>query len=220
MRELLKIAAGSTLVLAALTLIGCGDQTPAGNELLDPAETKVQTSEADQELGASLSTVINDANTKYRPMSYDNDENLLAILDRVETRLAGKSKTLDPLPMANLDEAEQLDHFKETIRLWSEKTKRNLRETIDPLKADVAARAPGGQPFHPDFHKKFAAAFDDFIPLEIAEIRERRNRVIHEKTRPILDQYRGSSQAAVLLHEKTLNSPPYDLHTGPTADAK
>ena len=76
-----------------------------------------------------------------------------------------------------------MDHFRETLRRWKAKTGKDLRAEIDKLKAEVAARKPGGPPFHPDFHKHFSAVFDDLIPIEVAEIRERRNRYLHEKAK-------------------------------------
>jgi hypothetical protein len=211
LRDLIRPAAGPALILTMLAFFGCGDRTLPGNELVDPAAANAPRSEADQKLSGALSDVINDANTKYRALSYEYDENLLTILDRVEARLAGGTAPLDPLPMPKLDEAEQLAHFKETVRRWTEKTKKDLRKEIEPLKAEVAARKPGGEPFHPDFHKKFAAAFDDFIPIEVEEAHERRNRAIHEKSKPILDEYRSSAPEAVRLHEQTLNAPPFNL---------
>lgn len=214
MRAFPRLAFVSGLMLVGF--VGCGTKQPEGNELISPAEAKAQAEmpAADQELGAKLSEVINDANEKYRALEYDYNEDLLKILDRVETRLAGKSEKLDPLVFPKLDEAEQLDHFKVTIGRWQEKSKKTLREAIEPLKAEIAARKPGGKPFHPEFQKNFAAAFDDFIPLEVEEIRERRNRVIHEKAKPILDEYRKTAPDAVREHEKTLNSPPYNLSAG------
>jgi len=211
LRDFFRAAAGPPLILTALATFGCGDRPLPGNELVDPVAANAPRTEADQKLGGALSDVINDANVKYHALDYEYNEDLLSILDRVEARLSGGSAALDPLPMPKLDEAEQLAHFKETIRRWTEKTKQDFRATIDALKADVAARKPGEKPFHPEFHKKFAAAFDDFIPIEVEEIRERRNRAIHEKAKPFLDEYRSSAPEVVRLHEQTLNAPPYNL---------
>jgi hypothetical protein len=208
----------TALVLVPSLLTGCG-----GGSSPDPGATAGQsptapTDPADPaagELGGRLSNVINQATTRYRPLDYEYDEDLLKILDQVEARLSGKLDKFDKLPMPRLDEAEQLDHFRETVRRWSAKTDKNLRAEIDPLKAEVAARKPGGPPFHPEFHKKFSAAFDEFIPIEVAEIRERRNRYIHEKARPILDEYRAKSADAVKAQEDLLNQPPYNLPAEP-----
>ena len=211
MRVLKRLAVASGLILAAFA--GCGTKEPEGNELIDPAEAKANAGRttADQEIGGKLSEAINDASEKYHPLRYEYDEDLLKLLDRVETRLAGKSEKLDPLVLPTLDEAEQLAHFKETIKRWNAKTKKDLRTVLDPLIAEVAARKPGGPPFHPEFHKKFAAEFDSFIPIEVEEIRERRNRAIHEKAKSIFDEYRKTDPDAVKPHEKTLNAPPYNL---------
>jgi hypothetical protein len=104
-----------------------------------------------------------------------------------------------------------VDHFRETIARWRAKTGKDLRAEIDPLKAQVAARKPGDPPFHPEFHKRFSAAFDALIPIEVAEIRERRNRVIHERAKPLLDAYRDKLPDIVLELETALNQPPYNL---------
>jgi hypothetical protein len=195
-------------------LPGCGGPSPTGGEA---AAGKSQPATADptaNELGGRVSRLIEEATAKYRPLEYEYDEDLLASLDRIEERLSGKSPKLDPRPMPRLDEAEQVEHFRETVRRWTAKTGKNLRAEIDPLKAEVAARKPGGPPFHPDFHKKFSAAFDDLIPIEVAELRERRNRYIHEKAGPILDEYRAKIPDDVNELEKTLNQPPYDLPQG------
>ena len=219
MRDLFRPAAIPALFLTT-AFLGCGDRTLPGNELIDTAAANAPKSEADQKLGAALSDVINDANTKYHPLTYEYNENLLTILDRVEARLSGESAALDPLPMPKLDEAEQLAHFKETVRRWSEQTKKNLRTEIEPLKAEVAARKPGAKPFHPEFQKRFAAAFDDFIPIEVKELGERRNRVIHEKARPLFDEYRSSAPEAVRYYERTLDAAPYALPPAGTAVSK
>jgi hypothetical protein len=163
------------------------------------------------ELNGKLSKLMVDLTARYRPLDYEYDEELLETLDRVEARLAGKSEALEPLPMPKLDEAEQLDHFRETVKRWSAKTGKSLRAEIDPLKAEVAARKPGGPSFHPDFHKRFSAAFDDFIPIEVAEVRERRNKALHEQAKPLLDEYRSRAPDAVKSAEQTLNAPPYNL---------
>lgn len=190
-----------------------------GSESSDVApNASAKTDPASQELGEELTKVMNDASAKYKPLEYEYDEDLLAILDRVEARLAEKSPKLDPLPLPKLEESEQLAHFREAIRRWAEKTGKNLRTEIDSLKADVAARPAGGPAFHPEFHKKFAVVFDAFIPIEVEEIRERRNVVIHQLAKPLLDRYRGSSPDAVKSYETLLNQPPYNppVSTAPT----
>jgi len=172
---------------------------------------------SDDSLTAELSKIINEASLNYKPLEYQYDEGLLNILDRSETHLAGKSKGPAPRAMPKLSEQEEYDHLRETIRRWRAKTGKDLRAEIDKLKAEVAARKPGGPVYHPEFHKRFAAVFDDFIPIEVEEIRERRNRVIHEKAKPILEKYRETAPASVKQYETTLNSPPYKLSESSTA---
>jgi hypothetical protein len=198
-------------VVALVFLPGCRGQAPDANVTAAGRSPSSGADPASQELGDRISKLINDASERFWPLEYEYDEDLLGILDRVEARLAGKSAKLDPLPMPKLDEAEQLDHFRETIRRWTGKTGKNLRAEIEPLNAEVAARQPGGKPFHPEFHKKFAAVFDDFIPIEVAEIRERRNRAIHAKADALFKEYRDTAPDMVRQSEQTLNAPPYNL---------
>jgi hypothetical protein len=99
------------------------------------------------------------------------------------------------------------------VRHWEASTGKRLRAAIDPLKADVAARTPG-VPYHPEFQKKFSAEFDDFIKIEVAEARQRRNREIHQKTEAIFDRYRQEHPDVVAHFRKIIDSPPYDLQGG------
>jgi hypothetical protein len=221
----LALAGFAPAVVPALALAlsmvvgGCGPSVPEGNPLVDPAEAKARAEMSPEagEFNVKLSTIINDLSVKYQQLSYKYDEELLAVLDRVEARLAGKTDKLDPLPLIGPEESEQLDHFRESIRRWEAKTKKTLRAELDPLLADVAARKPTGGPlFHPDFHKKFSAVFDDFIPIEVQEMRERRNRKIHEAVKPLIEAYRDKAPAAVKFAEDSLNATPYAL-TPPAA---
>lgn len=205
--RLLALAA----LLAAILPAGCGSKPPEGNALEEPNSAAAVASPAENEFNGKLSNLMNDLSVRYRPLEYEYDEDLLKILDRVEDRLAGRSEKLDPLPMKALTEDEQLAHFKECIERWSRKTGKTLRAELDPLKAEVASRKPGGPAFHPEFHKRFSAAFDEFIPIEVAEIRERRNVALHEQASPLLDEYRGQVPDAVRSAEETLNAPPYNV---------
>lgn len=208
MRAARSLTLSTVLALAAAG--GCNRGEPADPVPL-PNTTGTAPDTPDREFEGKLSDLINDTSARYRPLRYEYNEGLLAILDRVEARLAGKSEKLDPLPLPKLSEAEQLDHFREVVRRWSAATGKDLRAELTPLLADVAARKPGGSSFHPDFQKKFSAAFDSFIPIEVAEIRERRNRTLHDAAKPLLDEYRARAPAAVRNAEQTLNTAPYDL---------
>jgi len=174
-----------------------------------PAETGPTTPAS--ELTGELSTIITEAGSRYASLEHEYDEHLLALVDKAEAHLSGKQKGPAPRAMPKLSEQEEYDHLRETIRRWEAKTGKKLRAEIDPLIAEVAARKPGGPPYHPDFHKKFAAVFDSFIPIEVEEIRERRNRSIHEKARPLLEKYRATAPDQVKQFEATLNAPPYSL---------
>jgi hypothetical protein len=180
-----------------------------------------QASQASQEIGAGLNTLINDATSRFRPLDYEYNEELLQVLDRVEASLSGKAPGPFPRAMPKLDEQEERDHFRETFRRWTAKTGKDLRAEIDTLKAEVAARQPGGPAFHPEFQKHFSAVFDDLIPIEVIEIRERRNRYLHEQARPLFDSYRQKDPVAVRGLEDVLNQPPYNLTSvEPTAANK
>jgi hypothetical protein len=209
------------LALALALLPGCRGQTPpqangggGGGPRASPEPTG-----AHEEVGASLSRLLNDAQGRFRALNYEYDEDLLVTIDRVEAYLSGKSPGPAPRAMPKLDEQEEMDHFTETIRRWKAKTGKDLRVEIDALKAEVAARKPGGPAFHPDFHKHFSLVFDDFIPIEVAEIRERRNRYLHEKAKPLFDAHRAKFPDVVREHESFLDKPPYNLPPPDTTHA-
>jgi hypothetical protein len=158
-----------------------------------------------------LSTIISEAEVRFRPLNYEYDEDLLVIIDRAKAYLSGKTPGPAPRAMHRLDEREEMDHLTETIRRWEAKTGRDLRFEIDKLKAEVAERKPEGPRFHPEFHTRFSAVFDDFIRIEVAEIRERRNRYIHDKAKPLFDTYREKDPEGVRAQESFLGKPPYNV---------
>jgi len=160
---------------------------------------------------------VNDAGVRYLPLQYKFNENLLSILDQVEAHLSGKAAGPAPRFLAGegkrpgLDEQEEADHFRETIRRWEAQTGKKLRDAIAPLKAEVAARKPDTPPTHPDFQKRFSAAFDDFIKIEVEEMRERRNRAVHAQVKPLLEKYRPTHPDLVRHFQGVLDTPPYGL---------
>jgi hypothetical protein len=206
--------------LAVLWIPGCGGTTKPAVEgppvAAAPASLDADSATA-QAIRAGLSEVINEAGFHYLPLVYKYNEELLKILDEVEAHLSGRSEGPPPRFMAGSDKRpgmsaeEEEEHFRETIRRWHEKTGKDLRKEIDVLKAEVAARKPGGPRYNPDFHKRFSVAFDEFIAVEVAEIRERRNRYIHEHVKPLFDKYRATSPALIKAEEEMLNKPPYNL---------
>jgi hypothetical protein len=195
--------------LAALPLVwSCSDTVPqADPDALSSADPAVA-----QEVQQALTQAINDASYRYSALEYDYNEDLLAMLDQMEARLADPSSTPTRrfiVPREGkppkLDETEELEHFRETIRRWEAKTGRKLREAIDPLKAEVAARKPG-EPVPPEFHQRFSAAFDDLIQLEVLEMRERRNRAIAEVSAPLFSKYREQAPGMVDHFERMLKA--------------
>lgn len=210
-------------VLASLAILaaGCGE-SPSSQLTADESSSRSASPEevaASSEILQEMSKILNEADIQYRPLDYAYDEDLLEILERVDDALSGKTDSIEPRPMPKLEPAEELDHFRETIRRWTAATGKSLPDLIAPLKADVEARKPGGPAFHPEFHKKFSDAFNDLIPIEVAEIRERRNTMIHKQARPILDRFRESHPELVKAQEEQLNAPPYQLPTGTPAPA-
>ena len=167
-----------------------------------------------------MSTLINDATVRFRPLDYEYDEDLLQIVDRVEASLSGKASGPAPRALPKLDEQEEMEHFRETFRRWKAQTGKDLRVEIDRLKAEVAARKPGGPQYFPDFHKRFSAVFDAMIPIEVAEIRERRNQYIHQRAKPLLDSYRVKDPEAVRSFDEVLNQPPYNVPPPESATLK
>jgi hypothetical protein len=193
---------------------GCGKPAAPPSPKTDPALAAVEADpETTKAIQDALTQVINEATIRYIPLEYNYDEGLLEKLDLIESRLSHKEKAPTTRLLPKLDEGEELDHFRETTRRWEASTGKKLRASIDPLKADVAARKPG-IPYHPEFHKKFAAEFDDFIKIEVNEARERRNRQVHREAKPIFDKYRPTHPEIVSHFEQSIDSPPYNLDTG------
>ena len=213
MRVDLRPLAGLIVALGLCAAWGCGGERPGtGSAVLTDADLAAR-----QAITAGLSTVINDASMKFTPLSYEYDEDLLASIDKVEARLSAREITPATAPrlLPKLDAAEEEAHFREVIRRWTAKTGKSLRDEIDRLKADVAASKSDRSPVRREFHKAFSAVFDDFIKLDVEEMRERRNRAIHEAAAPLLAKYREAQPALVRETEATLDAPPYNLSQSP-----
>ena len=131
-----------------------------------------------RDLESKTNEIINKITLKYTGLRYEYSEGLLKMLDQIESTLSGKAEGDPPRFLSQLDPEEEREHFRETVRRWEEKTGKDLRAEVDALKADVASR-PAGKTYYPEFQKKFSQTFDDFIALEVVELRERRNRAIH-----------------------------------------
>ena len=193
------------LALAALSALppACRPENPGTDlavEVPPPGD-----SETTRAIRNGLNTIVNEAGERYRPLIYEYDEGLLAIADRAESHLSGKSPGPAPRFMPSLDEAEELDHFRITIRRWeAQEGGRSFRAAIDPLIAEVAARKPG-EPFHPDFHKRFGVVFDSFIPIEVQDARERKNRAIHAKAKDLFAPHRAEHPAEVKPFEAMID---------------
>lgn len=201
------------LSVAALATIGCTDGSPP-----PPRPAVADDTEAERELSTALSKLINEASIRNAPLVYDYDEDLLVRIDQVEAYLAGGAEGKPPRFMPKLTEAEEADHFRETIRLWEAGTGRKLRPEIDQLKAEVAARKPDGPRYYPDFHKRFSATFDEFIKIEVADTQRRRNREIHAQVVPLLETYGSRAPELVRTSSEMLNQQ-YPLPSEPETRA-
>ena len=141
---------------------------------------------------------------RHAPLDYNYNEDLLAQIDTVEAYLAGGTQAKPPRYMPRLDEQEEVDHLRETIHRWEAARGKKIRPAIDALKAEVAARKPGGPVTHPEFHKRFSETFDDFIKFEAAHMKELRNRAIHEQAASLFQPYREEHPELVRYFESTL----------------
>lgn len=195
------------LVLSPAFVTACTKAPTAGQA---PAAVAVAEDPGLSEINQGLSAILNEEQIRYRSLDYEYDEGLLDAIDKAEAYLSGKLKEPVPRAMPKLTAEEEFDHLRETIRRWEAKTGKSLRPEIDALKADVAARPAKGPALHPEFHKKFSLVFDEFIPIEVAEIRERRDKAIHARTQALFDKYREKYPEQVRMQEAMLNNPSSD----------
>jgi hypothetical protein len=203
----------AALFVVALTVPGCSGETTAPTPTTNAPTVAPLGKEEEavyRELESKVSALINAESKRFTPLQYQFSEGLLEILDQVDRSLSGKDKDEPPRFLPELSADEQRDHFRETIRRWEAKSGKSLRREIDALKAEVASRT-AGEAFHPEFQKKFNTSLDGMITCEVEEIRERRNRAIHEKAEALLASHRATSPGAVRRIEELLSRPPYDV---------
>lgn len=199
--------------IACLCLSGCGrTETPVPDE---PAVSAAPRSPAASKADEDLSRIINEASTRFTSLDYAFNEDLLRIVDETEAYLAAAPdarKTMKlPRHLPKLDEQEELDHFRTTITNWEAKTGKKLRAEIDRTKAAVASRAANDKEAAIAFNKDFSATFDEFIKVEVNDLRERRNRWIHERAAPLIEEIRSKDAAEADRMRKILDAPPYDI---------
>jgi hypothetical protein len=199
-----------SILAVIVSACGPGDAGPALPTAPPKPRGDAKTNLAIQE---RLNAIVNDAEIRYKPLKYEYEEGLLKIVDQVEASLSGKPGAAPPRFMPQLDEAEERDHFRETIRRWEEQGGRSFRAAIDPLIAEVAGRKPG-EAIDLDFHKRFGAVFDSFVPIEVKEARERQNRAIHASAESLLAPYRAAQPESVKDFEEMLKQQ-YPLVTPP-----
>lgn len=209
-RKLRRTAAWACLLWLILAA-GCdGPTTGQGVASPQPPPLSGEDQALYQQFERQTNQLINDHLQKYTELRYDYNEGLLKILDQIELTLSGKLEGDPPRFLSSLDPQEEREHFQETIRRWEAKTGKKLRPEVDALKAELAAR-PAGEPFHPAFQRKFSQTFDEFIPIEVADLRERRNRSIHAAAEALLAPHRAKHPEPVRRIEQLLSTPPYNL---------
>ncbi len=196
----LNAAGVSTLLLFAWGCQGCSKPARMSEPPADLA--------ASQEMSSNLSRIINEARIKYAALRYEYAEDLLERLDRIEADFAGKTEGSPPRYLPTLDEKEEKEHFRETVRRWEAASGKTLRTEVDRLKASVAARKPG-ELFHPEFQKDFSSTFDDFIKIEVLEARERCNRVIQKAAESVFAENRERHPQVAREFEEQLKKPEF-----------
>jgi hypothetical protein len=83
-----------------------------------------------------------------------------------------------------------------------------------PKRARTSAARKPAETVHPEFQGKFSRAFDEFIPIEVPEMRDRRNVAIHAAADKLLASYRDKIPEVVRRIQLLLDNPPYGLPPG------
>jgi hypothetical protein len=221
----MPVSQGTAPVVAWLSLLvlvaGCGGRETAvnGRDSPDLPPLSGEDRVVYQKLESQVNTIVNDQTMRYSPLEYKYSDHLLEIIDEVERILAGKNEGEPRRFLPKLGAQEEVDHLRETVRLWEAQTGKNLRAEVDALKVDVAARKPGVA-YHPEFQRKFSQVFDKFIALEVTELRERRNRAIHVAAEALLAPIRDKNPEPVRRIEEILNQPSYQLPSPATSSPR
>lgn len=206
-----------TLCLMLILTIsgGCGSSSSDNTEIAKEPQSVSTVNSDEAKINEAVSKIINDATTKYASLDYAFNEDLLKILDQFAGYYAATPENRKAVKLERqlpkLDESEEIQHFEESIKRWEKKNARSLRSEVDRLKSLLAKRNTADKKSQVEFNKQFSAAFDDFVKIEVDELRERRNRWIHDKARPVIEELKATSSAAAGKVEATLNAPPYNL---------
>lgn len=206
-----------TLCLMLILTIsgGCGSSSSDNTEIAKEPQSVSTVNSDEAKINEAVSKIINDATTKYASLDYAFNEDLLKILDQFAGYYAATPENRKAVKLERqlpkLDESEEIQHFEESIKRWEKKNARSLRSEVDRLKSLLAKRNTADKQSQVEFNKQFSAAFDDFVKIEVDELRERRNRWIHDKARPVIEELKATSSAAAGKVEATLNAPPYNL---------
>ena len=220
-------------VTTALALIssGCGGtQSPAPAQSAKSTGASTDQAQVDEhreeavaedpelvnKLAQTFSDIIEEVSAKYHPIVYHYDEDLLSKISAAHAFLSGAKPEPRPARLiAEIDENEEDEHLRETIKRWSSKTGRDFGKAIAELESALAS-VDRSKPVHPEFHRAFSKVFDDFIAIEVPEMRERRNRVIHRRVREMLAPHVGTKPKVVRHFQQLIAVPPYlDPDTAP-----
>src|SRR5262249_51763952 len=131
------------LLAVSLVTVGCGtsDSPP---DARTRAEQNLRNSDPVMfaRIEDDVRKVVSDATVRYWPLEYGTDEQLVDYLDQVNKQIALGAAEPSKRYLMHMEPKEEFDHIRETIRRWSARTGKNLRSTIDGLKADIANRDP------------------------------------------------------------------------------
>jgi hypothetical protein len=204
-----------SLTVIFIGLSGCNssnsDNKPVAGETANTPQAAPEVASSNE----ALSKIINEATTRFSTLDYDFNEDLLKIMDDFARYFATNSDARKALKferqLPKLDEAEEISHFQESVKRWETKTGKTLRAEVDRIKKLLEARDAKNKESLANFNREFSTAFDDFVKIEVDELRERRNRWIHDKAKPVIEELKSKNSAAAASIESTLNNPPYQL---------
>lgn len=221
-----KISMKSVILTFFLMISGCGGSQEAGTSSrpaanANPGSAAEGEADSDREeavaedpklvetLDQKFSEIIENSSAKYHPVVYRYDEDLLAKISAAHAFLSGANPGPRPARLiAEIEEKEEDGHIRETIKRWTAKTGRDFGKAIAELETALAS-VDRSKAFHPEFHRAFSKVFDDFVAIEVPEMRERRNREIHRLAREMLAPYADSKPKVARYFRQLIAVPPY-----------
>lgn len=212
----------SVIILCLMSVVmiagGCGSGSSDNASTAATAQSAAPASGDETKINEAVSKIINDATTRFSSLDYAFNEDLLKILDQFANYYASTPENRKSIKLERqlpkLDQLEELSHFEESIIRWEKKSGKSMRSEVDRMKSLLAKRNTADKQSQVEFNKEFSAAFDDFVKIEVDELRERRNRWIHDKAKPAIDELKATNSTAAGKIQATLNAPPYNLPPG------